>query len=635
MRCIKWRFIVEFSARQFNAISKIRALVAVTFVLLILTVTVHAFVGDPENNSGSNTAANSVTEPSVVYPKPLAIDSISEGHVCGKTAEGSRVCIGNVPQTLNAADSVSKLQSFIAGGGHFCGRDERGIRCWQTEGRFEKPVREILSEGLAEMARFGHERICVPQKDRTIRCYQPEVGRWIQNRAGESRYALVRPPMETYGPFADMRDFRILDKDICLIDGENLLCIPFVNKQDADPAPRDVLPVGPFKGARSLVGSWGSFCVLSDAGLSCAFGREASERKQYNVAGDWTTATDLQIFGYDGFCARAKSGTPLCVRIDSNSQQISDAVPAEYKQPGVEVLKFDINGDRLCALTRDVNSQKTSFSCLIYSTVTDFPQMNHLVDFRVGSDSTCGIDKRGWVSCFSGNYHRPSPLPEDGSEIQVAGQCRWNSTRFHCSNTDIAEDFSTIRKVIAVSPAASNDHPCIIFENHQDIRQVRCFGSNQTLSSNAPLVDGDMTKITSKYQTACLYGGSTVNCWGAEIGGSMPNLNSVKKLLFADDFACATDYFGFLCWGNEIESRGLTPPANYSDIDFVQDFAVGDEHICAITRENRLECWGKNSSGQLDAPMVSNPTSIAISGKTSCVSSDQGVTCWGHRLDSL
>ncbi len=629
---------MESSAPVFKSARRTRALFFAVLSTTLVALTVHAFVGDPEDMSnGEAGARNSVTEPSVVYNKPLAIDSISDAHVCGKTADGERVCVGNVPTSSFHGDTVSKLQSFIAGGGHFCGRDERGIRCWQSEGKFEKPLQEILAEGEAEMARFGHERVCVPQKERTIRCYQPEVGRWFSTPTGGNNFRMVRPPMETYGPFADLRDFRVLQNDICLLDGESVSCIPFVNREENSAAytPREVLPTGPFKGARSLIGSWNSFCVLSDAGLHCAYGREAKEKKTYEVGGEWTTATNLQAFGYDGYCARAKSGAPLCVRVDSNSQQIIDAVPEEYKKPGVEVVKFDMDSDRMCAITKDTATGKSSFSCMIYSSITEIPSMNHLVDFKVGSDSVCGVDKKGWVYCFSGTYYRPSPLPEDGSEVQAAGYCRWNNSRFHCANMEMTEDFSNIRSVVAVSPTPSDEHPCIIYENSQNIREVRCFGSNQTLSSNAPLVEGDMTKITSKYQTACLYGGQSVNCWGSDLGGHVPNLNSVKKLLFASDFACATDYFGFLCWGKDVEARGLTPPGSMADIDYVQDFAVGDEHVCAITRENRLECWGQNSHRQLDAPVLSNPTSIAISGRTTCASSDQGVTCWGYRQDSL
>ncbi len=605
-------------------------------VLLAKLSVAKSFVGDPENNNSTRPSGLSVTAPSVVYPKPLTIDSISEAHVCGKSAEGLRVCIGNVPASIAANDSISKLQSFIAGGGHFCGRDERGVHCWQTEGLFEKDVSEILSEGVAERARFSQNRICIPQKDQTIRCYQPETGRWISTEGGGNRYETFRPKMETYGPFADLRDFRIMEQDICLLEGEAIVCVPFVNKDESSPkySPRDRFPTGPFKGARSIVGTWNSFCVLSDAGLSCAYGREASERKNFEIGGEWTSATDLQVFGYDGYCARDKSGAPICIRIDMNSQQVSNALPMEYRKAGIEFLKYDIGSERLCALTRESKNGATKFSCFEYNTVVEYPAMNQITNFKIGSDSICALDGRGWVQCFSGRYSKPSPLPEDGSEINVAGLCRWNKTRFHCASTEI-EDFGYIKKVIAVSQVASDELPCVIYENNQDILQVKCFGSQQSWSKNAPLVETEMTKITSNHQSACLYGGAKMACWGAEIGGPMPNLNSVKKLLFGADFACASDYFGFLCWGKEIESRNLVPPSNLNDIDFVQDFALGDEHVCAITRESRLECWGKNSAGQLNAPMLSNPSSVAIAGKTTCASSDQGVTCWGSRLDSL
>ncbi|MBN8541316.1 MAG: hypothetical protein J0L82_13065 [Deltaproteobacteria bacterium] len=574
---------------------------------------------------------------SVVLKTPILIDSLTSRSVCGKTLDGkTRLCAGSDSRSQYSGDSVSKLKSFVAGGPHFCGVDERGVRCWQTEGEFEKPIQKILESGLYDRARFSSERVCVPQKDLTIHCYQPELQRW-ELVPGGNRYVSYRPPMETYGPYSDLRDFQILDNELCALDGDAINCTPFKNiEPDLPVTPRVVFPRGPFRGARQITGQWNSLCVLSDAGLSCSHGRELADAKYFSLGNEWTKATQLSTFGYDGYCAHSESEQPLCVRYDSIKDTVTDAVPEDYKKPGLRIKKFGVDNDRLCALTENVATGESEFSCLIYSSVTEIPFMKDVVDFKVTSESVCGIDRAHRVHCVTNNYHRPSPLPEDGSEIRSAGSCRWNDTRFHCSDLNTDTNFSDIRKVISASKTEGDDHPCIIFENQGGVRSVRCFGSQEALGSQASVLEPEMDKIVATSGSICLYGGQNIACWGMPIGGEpMPNLSSVQKVLFSREFACAKDQFGFLCWGWDLESRKLLVPQSLGDIDSIQDFALGDSHICVLTRDNQVQCWGSNSSGQLDVPNLTNPISIAVSGNTTCASSDEGVTCWGQREDSL
>ncbi len=585
-----------------------------------------------EVNSGA-----SPKPPSVVLKTPILIDSLTSKSVCGKTLDGkTRLCAGSDLQSQFSGDTVSKLKSFIAGGPHFCGIDERGVRCWQTEGKFEKPIQKILESGAYDRARFSSNRVCVPQKDLTIHCYQPEQQRW-EEIPGGNRIVMHRPPMESYGPYADLRDFQILENEICALDGESIQCVPFKNLEpDLKVTQRVVFPKGPFPGARQINGVWNSLCVLSDSGLSCSHGREIAEAKYFSIGSEWTKASRLSTFSYGGYCAHSETDQPLCVRYNPEKDTLSDAVPEDYKKPEVRIKKFGVDNDQLCALTEEVATGKSAFSCLILSSVTDIPLLKDVVEFKVTSGSVCGVDRDQRVHCVIGRYHGPSPLPEDGSEVRSAGSCRWNDSRFHCSYTNSATNFSDIRKVISTSLPDVDEQPCIIFENQGGIRSVRCFASQESLGSQAPVLDLEMDKIVASYGSIGVYGGQSFAFWGADIGGEpVPNLNSVQKALFASDFACAKDQFGFLCWGQELESRQLTVPQNLGDIDSIQDFALGESHICVLTRDNQVQCWGSNSSGQLDVPTLTNPISIAVSGNTSCASSDEGVTCWGYREDSL
>lgn len=604
-----------------------------TVVALLFALT--AFTAQGSTNTVNSGASSRPF--SVVLKTPILIESLSPASVCGKTVDGkSRLCVGQDLTAQGTGDSISKFQYFILGGPHFCGVDERGVRCWRTEGVFEKPIQKILESGLYQKAKLSETRVCVPQKDLTVHCYQPQMQKWQETSAGNQMVS-YQLPMETYGPYADLRDFQVIDNEFCALDGEQIKC-DTVKNLDADTkvTPRSVFPQGPFPGARQITGAWNTLCVLSDAGLSCSHGREAQEAKYFQLKDEWTKAKQLSAFGYDGYCAHSDSGQPLCIRWDSSTGSLADAIPEDYKKPEIRIKKFSVDTDRLCAQTEELATGKTVFSCLIYSSVTEVPFMKDVVDFKVTGNSVCGIDTAGRIHCVNNNYHLQSPLPEDGSQIQSAGTCRWNNSRFHCSNVSTDADFSDIRKVISASEVQNDDQPCIIYENQGGVRGVRCFGSQEAVGSQGPVLEPDMEKIVSTSGSVCVYGGQSMTCWGQPIGGEpVPNLNAVQKVLFSRDFACAKDQFGFLCWGRDLEARHLTVPQVLGDIDSVKDFALGEEHICALTRDNQVQCWGENSSGQLDVPTLTNPISIAVSGNTTCASSDEGVTCWGQREDPL
>lgn len=610
---------------------------------IVIAVSINEALAESGQGDLSVAAIRSIKdEPSTVYKDQLTIKSISKDHVCGETNDGKDLCIGNTPDSLRPGGTISKLEAFIAGGKNFCGKDERGIHCWQSASGFEKPLEKILSEGNWKMTRFFEDRVCLPFADQTVHCYQPEINVWRQGADGADSLVRERPPVEIYGPFADLRDFYIIQKKICFLDGEHVSCQLLLSEKAPDTNTAnnqnnvEEFPTKNLKGARAIIGSWNLRCVLADIGLSCAYGRDVDELVEFQLGDEWKTAKNLREFAYAGVCAESASGEPLCMRYDTYEKKVIKTVPQEYVDPNLEIIKFDVQDSRFCALTKDNTTGKTSFSCLMYSTITKMPSFDNFVDFKVTANSACGVDNKGWVTCFTSNNLAPSPLPEDGTPVTIAGQCRWNSSRIFCSDVDFDEDLSDIKKIIATSRAAYDEKPCLIYENAQGIRKVRCFSNNRSLSDEAPLVEGDIIGLSTRYQYACMYGEQTVSCWGSASLGELPNLSQVQKLIMERDYACASDYFGFTCWGGpKLGEFNLSPPSELADVGVVKDFALGRRHACAITQNGELVCWGDNSLGQLDAPVVTNPTSVAISDDTSCVSADQGVICWGPRDEGL
>lgn len=574
----------------------------------------------------------------VVSKLPLEIETVTSTSVCGTSRTNGRMCLGTNSNEIMANDTVGKIQHFILGAGHLCGVDERGVRCWATQNRYEKPIQQILSSGDNKMVRFSSDKVCLPQPNKKIHCYGAEQGLWVESQAGSGnrdRYVRQIPPREEYGPYNDLRDFQLTGESICVLNGEQVSCLKFPAKWDNNRNEFN-LPKQVYPGAKALSVGWETMCVLFQDGVDCARGSNETART-FKLRGAWTKATTLFPIGTDSICGTDASNQPLCAKLGSENDEVTENLPAEIKVPELEVLKFKADGDTKCALVRNTTNGEQSLMCGAYSAMTKTAIATDAVDFHVHREAICAKNEKGVISCFIHSSNLESPLPEDGSTAHSAGKCRWNNSRFHCSATETKTDFDDVRHVLGATRNSSDlPLPCVIFENRAGLRTVKCFGGNTTLEEQMPALDSENVHIEATYNYACVYGGPNTRCWGEPLGGSpAPNLGSVKRILFSRDFGCATDQFGFLCWGAQLEERNLLPPVGLRDFDSISDFALGAKHICAITRDNRVECWGDDSAGQLNVPPMTNPTSIAASENTTCASSDEGVTCWGFREDAL
>ncbi len=576
----------------------------------------------------------------IISTVPLMLDAVSATSVCGSltSTPTSRQCLGANTNEIFANDTVSKLSQFVLGAGQLCGIDERGPRCWSSRGQFEKPVQALLAAGDAKRAQMSDDKICVPHADFTIHCHRPEQGSWVDAVKGsglKDKYLRQIPPVEIFGPYKDLRDFDAGDNALCAIDGDTVRCDTFKHGNTAS-GNSPLVPVRKFKGAKAVGTTWNSICVLSDEGLDCSRGSKPEELVQFHLEGPWKTAVKLFKRGYDSVCGVDQDESPTCIRLGEKADEFTDRTPPELVKPEIRVLKFKAHADIACALVETRATSERSLLCGGLGSVVPMEVGKDAVDFAVSADANCTVNATGLVQCFYGTTHMDSPLPEDGSVAKSAGRCRWNSSRFHCATTPIATDFSEIRKVVANTNAQDSSLPCIIYENSSGIRSVKCYGSAEILATNAPVLGHGDTAITASYKYACSYGGPNTTCWGAALGEQQPpNLSNVKKIAFGDDFGCASDEFGFVCWGGRMDTRLLAVPQGLGDLDSVRDFGVGTNHVCAITRDKQLLCWGENDNSQIDVPPLTNPISLIVSGNTNCASSDEGVTCWGYRQDGL
>jgi len=95
------------------------------------------------------------------------------------------------------------------------------------------------------------------------------------------------------------------------------------------------------------------------------------------------------------------------------------------------------------------------------------------------------------------------------------------------------------------------------------------------------------------------------------------------------------------CWST------IANPAAVAGLSGVKALSVGLAFTCAITAEGAVQCWGRNSSGQLgngsttdsDVPvqvmgLTSGVTAVAAGDSSACaVTAGGAVECWGSNMD--
>ena len=192
-------------------------------------------------------------------------------------------------------------------------------------------------------------------------------------------------------------------------------------------------------------------------------------------------------------------------------------------------------------------------------------------------------------------------------------------------------------------------------------------GPSEPCSPTAVSIAGldGVTAISAGADDACaLMHDGTVVCWGdlgaagvarptwplTRIGG----VQDATAIAAGGTFGCALVASGAVrCWGTNgdgdlgngtvdfMDHPSSTPVAGLADVTAI---AAGLGHVCALLSSGTVECWGRNSNGQLGngdtaTPQYANPTPVAKLGgvvgisagdsHTCAVLSDGSVQCWG------
>jgi alpha-tubulin suppressor-like RCC1 family protein len=226
-----------------------------------------------------------------------------------------------------------------------------------------------------------------------------------------------------------------------------------------------------------------------------------------------------------------------------------------------------------------------------------------------GGTHTCAVLSNGAVQCWG---------------LGGFGQLG-NGTTILVSSTPVA--VSGITTATAVS-AGNGGHTCALLSNGT----VQCWGRNGSdqlgngtrTGSSTPVAVSGLTTATAVSaggdHTCALLSNDTVQCWGRNFEGQLGN-----GTIFVNSFI-------------PVAVSGLTTATAVS--------AWGD-HTCAVLSNGTVQCWGKNSAGQLGNGItlsaINSLIPIAVSGLTAtavtagafhtCALLSNGtVQCWGRAL---
>lgn len=395
-------------------------------------------------------------------------------------------------------------------------------------------------------------------------------------------------------------------------------------------------------GVQAVIANGGHSCaLLSSGGVSCWGGNQAgqlgdggtSERRvPVAVLGLTESITALAVGGSHS-CALLQSGGVACWG-RNQSGQLGNGANADQTTPvavaglGGLVTALTAGANHTCALLQsgavqcwgdNANGQLGDQS----TTARNLPTaVNGLAGpvkaIAAGSDHTCAILTDGQVQCWGDN---------------ARGQLGDGSREDRTSPVLVGN----LRDIIA-TVAAGRFHTCALAIDGD----LWCWGANNrgqlgtgTLeSSRTPLrvagVPGDATALTAGLDHTCaLFKTKLPYCWGSnrarQLGQDAPGVASVPRLL-----QLAT------------ESNGVAP------ISGIPAIGGGRYHTCLITPSRSVQCWGRNSDGQLGdgtqlprtqpvqiAGLSSNVMDLALGAEHSCALLQTGaVQCWGSNQSS-
>lgn len=603
-------------------------------------------------------------KPYLVTSTPLDLKLVNRNQVCGATQDAAKkmTCFGTSYQDYvpGSVDPIGQATEIFRNDQAICVRDEVGVHCWGV-GRFEKSTKDLIGSTPTNRVRVTQGRLCIATApdasgSTTITCYSTERERYNEIAQKSETYF---PKPQVFGPFKNLRDFATSASQLCAVAtesagsgpiGEEKLSCTFYTDLGLNASLSTVtLPSRSLKNTKSLGYADNSVCVSDDIGVICTKGWDAASAKEFQLPPSWIGAHGFR-FSYDNVCATSADGLPLCVQLETQTGKTVDSLPKDMTtalanvlaEPGAKVLRFDAGNERHCVSLSipSVENGAPILRCWHYGAEEAMPPAAKHTQNFVAGDSVCTINKDQTVTCFDGDRIAITPLPKAADEPQYFGSCAWNSKRLICIGAKVDEDFSTIKRVVATNQAELYN-TCLLVEDESGSRSIRCFGSGDLdVITQKPELSSAINGFAMANRFGCMFNDDETKCWGEPLEGEpMPNFVSTRKIKIGSEFACGLDKFGLGCWGNLTGGpyrADVVVPREFNETSGLVDFSFGVRHICVLSDRGEVSCWGANDVGQINVPKgLKGVTSIMMGDHVSCASNQEGVTCWGERIDGF
>jgi alpha-tubulin suppressor-like RCC1 family protein len=374
----------------------------------------------------------------------------------------------------------------------------------------------------------------------------------------------------------------------------------------------------------------------------------------------------------------------------------SCVTPVDIAAGGRHTCALLLGGTVACWGYNEHGELGAGFSSLSMPTPTPIPGLTNVTALAAGSVFTCALVSEGTVRCWGDNTMgelgtgscQASATPVQVSALDgvvkiaagydfacaiVSGgavKCWGNNGAGQLGTAEPATSSApltvpNLRNATAI--ATGYGHACAVVDDGA----VWCWGDNHwgqlgtgdTLSSSAPVqvvnLDGGASAVVTMFDrypgaeppssddhvggaTCALLSKGTVMCWGTnrfgELGrsststfavprpDSVVNLTGAAALAGGSRTACAIVSNGNIvnCWGRnssgEIgngarpEDTGMVPsPTTVKDLTGAVRLAVGYLHACALLSDGSVKCWGSNAATELGAfPYQSSASPVAL-----------------------
>lgn len=266
-----------------------------------------------------------------------------------------------------------------------------------------------------------------------------------------------------------------------------------------------------------------------------------------------------------------------------------------------------------------------------------------------GGDHTCAILTSGALRCWGLNT---SGQLGRGNTANIGD----NETVFSAGNVDLGAGV-TVKDL-----ALGDSHTCALLATGA----MRCWGLNNTgqlgyghinnVGDNEPInnlpdvsLTGPARKLVAgDFHTCALTVAGTLRCWGRDLEGQLgqdiPGMST-----FTSNGSLISFGSNGANWGDQANELPSTLPSDINTGAQVTDVAAGDNHVCALSSDGQLKCWGLGSSGQLGNGNTFNqqiPPAIGVNldgvtssqvtagaAHTCALRSDGKARCWGLGAD--